>query len=657
MVRPTASEKTIAVKLPSDTRMTLSFRDLSLLKEAGIAMKALKLHKTTLQATNELEPVPVPEMELEPEPEPETVPGQCMVVCLENLDFGKKESIKLAIAIFDDGKGRHLSRQVMLLDLHLEQLHMVKSAKGMSADVSILLSIDHFDQYHAASPVLEPCTVTMHMNPDGKRAGGKLVDLKIEPRIELIVTEALAIDLQRLKYQWKNKWEAKDTEADNRAAYAEIRNYTGQKLWFSLQPKSSHSKHEDIMLLAGEKQSLDHTETCANTHRPLEGLSGDLQLSLLESCSNERFFAPVSHSPVWYTAGTGTNRSFVDVSVEKNGQCTTISLAGLFSVRNGLQVEFTVYVAGHCSIKVPPGEERGLPIQVESDHDITVTYESQSGVKTFRFKPENVSSLRYHTPPFEMAADLQSCVRMVRSEHRVCCRPVSRPVSSGDAKTDFVWETATQVALHPALVIANMLPIAVNLVYECGDAVMAMHVTIEKGAMLDVNLHDPAEDVTGSVECAINGLCFGAREIQFTGETTESLTLTNSDPNLPSSPIELTLVHDVDPSSGVRVIRIIAPYWLINSGGLPVNLYNPGEDNQSSIPIASSQETRELDEVAEWITCDKGTTIFSPEGDTVELEIFGEKRLSKPFNVSAPASEACWKYAQRERERNSLVWW
>ena len=601
----------VDMKLPACTYMALSFRDLRLLGKVVASTNALMSQPVS---TGQEFDSDVFEPEPEPEPEPELEPEPGDLNTTSELVFNLIEDAEFAVIICDDVLGRDRARQVLSLMVQLNSFNLNASTAGLSGRLSVGLAIDHFDDHHAASPVLEPCKATISIENDTDQTGGKVIDVGIEPRVELVCTESALIDAKHLKFLWKNKWDDQDTEEDNTAPYVCVRNETGEQVKFDTPGDSSDTALE-MTVPPFEEQELENVlhEHSTHSHVKRRRATEILHVDMNVSVGSHSFSAPLSHSTAWYSADEQT---FITCGIHKQGSCTTMNLAGPYSVRNGLTGKISVTVGEYPTVTVPAGETRGLPIAVTSADPIMISYAEDpdnSMVRTFCSIVGVMPGI--NTGRYVRAAQGDSCLRIVASKHRLCCRPISNT----EGVEGLVWIDALQLEVHPALVIANMLPMALTLRYRSGQETDTLSTTtVGAGDMLEVDLHVPEEDVFGSVECEINGKLFRSpEEVQLTGEATESLLLTTDD-GLPH--IELQLLHDTT-DTGVRAVRVIASHWLVNSSGLPIEVF---QDNDDAMPVARSV-TKALDpeKVKDWILRTDDATIFSIQDDLVTIGVHG----------------------------------
>ena len=678
-------KRRVSLTYPGAFIIRISYCDLRLLKQLGEAMSNMVAEIKPPEEVGAFEPEPEPEPELEPEPEPEVeLEGPKM-----KLELDIATPLRLSLEVYDDAVARNRANLLLAVSGLVQQM----SISGPKIDLAVGLSVIHSDKHGVKSPMLEPLHVAVNLDSDAKTK-----KIAVENKVNLVVSELLLVDLQRVGAVWGNLIDDVEPPAATAADYESIQviNETGIAVAFGKPgspPDIDLNDTEDAMLNSFEMDSRRHV--AGKTHGHIEisdcrdpvGEVDELMFSVGAFGVHHEFTASTSMSTVRHFEKGDKKKKKDDmdiivVGVERRGPVNVMHVSGTVSIRNALPVPVTVSmksdkvtlfeptsVAG-VSQSCPTGTKRGMPLKVKhDDKSAQLTIERGAGSVSV-----GLAELLAEDEPHWLQVDDTWICLTVKLEQ---VRSRSANFTDGDQPSARTWVQTAAIDISPGVYIVNLVPeFALEVSYHTQTHPQEPVGTftldpadqddpdteIEPGQPTELLLNDLPDihdDISIGVILVMHGVTYSTTEpcLLFSKQGSprkrqaEQLTLGSG--MAENLPLHLELLHDTLPP-GTRVVRIWAAYCLVNSCGLPImvcldNHHKRHKDQdgaEDSLPAVRTidPEKKDPSKVGDWISHRAGlkrdiSLLPGADGEKLRIKVGHEEgSWSDPFRVDNPGT-------------------
>ena len=660
------SKKTVSLSHPGAFVIRISYCDVRLLKQLGDFITNTIDEIKPSQAP-ELEPEPEPEWEATPKPQQTDPQGQSNDGP-PTVDLGP---LKLSLYVYDDAAARNRARLLFSASVLVQQMAL----QGPKTDVGIGLSLSHYDKRGVMCPLVEPLQVTVALNSETNTTS-----VSVENKVNLVVSEPLLVDLQRIGAIWPEQLEKVEAAglADDYEAIV-VKNETGVDLSFGKAGGAADMQEFAAGMQATLTSFETNLQTQANIHMQLAGQQhghhdiedcrspvGDVD-ELVFKLGSHNFTASTSTSTVRHLEPSSgkkkktENTTIISVDISRQGAKNVMQVYGTVSVRNGLPVPVTVSVrtpkfnlfeaeVDGVSQDNPTGTKCGMPLKVRAD-DNTATLTIRRGDSTADIGLTEL--LNGDDSVWLLVDDTWICLSVTL----VQVRSRSADFTGDDQPSTRQWVQKAAIDISPGLQVVSLVPeFPLQLSYDGGGATSTYNLEAAGGdssgqptELLLKGLASMDEDVSITAKLVMHGVEYTTSTpclIHSTKkELGESMTLSSTQER--NLPIRLEVLHDTL-STGARVVRIWAAYCLVNTSGLPIMVclddqYGPEEDELPAVRTLV-KEKREPNQVKEWLCHKKKMErdiSLLPGADGTKLRIkvgHDAGSWSDPFRVDNPGT-------------------
>ena len=634
-VRKEDLKRTISVRHPGMFVVRFSYCDLRLLKQLGEFIQTTA-DGIASAATHASKPEPEPEPELGPEPQPELQLQGNSESSASSLGVQLLTPVRLCFDIYDDAVARNRARLLLGASILIQEI----SVDSPKIEIGVGLSVHHYDKHGVKCPLVEPLQIAVAMD-----SAAKTTHVAVQNKIDVVVTEPLLVDLQRVAAVWADKideMEAVDSPADYESIV--VKNETGADLFFG-----EVGSPADRKLSAGMQATLSAFETdiqvLNSIHVKLRGKQhghhdisdcrnpvGDVrELAFRLGSWPHVFIASTSMPCVQHLEQGGRRKNEIDsivaVDITRQGATNVMQLRGTISVRNGLPDP--VHVSVHTrkltlfesqiegvSPLLPTGTTCGLPLSVKPD-DESATLTIRRGESSIDVRLTEV--LHQQKSAWLQFDETWVClaVRLLLVRSRFV------GLAASCQSSDRVCVQKALIDIVPALQIVSLVPeFPLEISYSAGGAFSTYTLEAADGD----SSGRPTELLLRGLGCVDDEVAVGAKLVMHgvtytsskpclihgaRGSTlADSMTLSAADKR--NLPIKLELLHDILPS-GAHVVRIWVAYCLVNSSGQPVMVCRDEDHGkfkftEDDLPAVRTRvaEKYEPSEVKDWLSHKNG---------------------------------------------------
>ena len=677
-VRKEDSKRTVSVRHPGVFVVRVSYCDLRLLNQLGDFIQTtadgivpVAAHASKPELEPEPEPEPEPASELEPEPELELQGDSESSGSSSLLGVQLVTPLRLCVDIYDDAVARNRARLLLGASVLIQEI----SVDEPKIEVGIGLSVHHYSKQRVKCPLLEPLQIAVAMD-----SVAKTTRVAVQNKIDVVVTETLLVDLQRVAAVWADQIEEMEAvgSADDYESIV-VKNETGVELFFG-----EVGSPADCKCSAGMQATLSSFGTDIqapnSTHVRLSGKKhghhdisdcrnpvGDVRELVFKLGSHE-FTASTSMPSVRHLEQGGrrknANNSVIAVDITRQGAANVVQLRGTVSVRNGLPDPVNVSVhtpkltlfesqIEGVSPLLPTGTTCGLPLSVKPD-DESATLTIRRGESSIDVRLTDV--LHQQKSTWLQVDDTWVClaVRLLPVRSR------SVGLAASGQSSSRVWVQKALIDIVPALQMVSLVPeFPLEISYSAGGACSTYTLEAADGD----SSGRPTEMLLRGLGCVDDEVAVGAKLVMHgvtytsskpclihgaSGSTlADSMTLTAADKR--NLPIKLELLHDILPS-GTHVVRIWVAYCLVNSSGQPIMVcrdedHAKSKSTEDDLPAVRTRVTEKYEprEVKDWLSHKNGMgrdmSLLPGDGAKLRIKV-GHKAggWSDAFRVDNPGT-------------------